>query len=205
MILIKPHSLRLAFVSAGFLFTIALPTPLSLSQEFLVTQVKTSKEIIVQDVQDNSETLSNTTDSLSSQGIQKKIAEFGENLRKYKEGEITRLNRTNRGFSIAFIVFGITLTSISTALGAVESQNVNVQQWTKFAIGLTGALAVAFQSLNSAFPVTRRAGEYAAIRAEITILEFKINDVRNESQLEILKNEFYDLIRRAGEAESVKE
>jgi hypothetical protein len=202
MTLIKNRLIGLTFLSAGLLCTLTLSSLSPLSQEAFATEGQTFQEIIAQ------QTLGTPTPSLpppvslTSEEIQKKIDAFKKDLENFKKTEITRLRGTNQGFSITFIVAGITLTLLTTALGAVESQNEHAKKWTKFAIGWLGAAAVAFQALNSAFPVSRRAGEYAAIESEITILEFKINDVANENQLNSIKNEFYELIRQAGKAES---
>jgi hypothetical protein len=202
---IKYRSIGLTFFSTGLLCTLALPTPLSLSQEVFTTEGQTFEEIIAQQTSGTLSPLPEPIDSPASKEIQEKSNEFKKELKDFKDKEITRLRGTNQRFSITFIVAGIVLTLITTALGAVESQNTHVLKWTKYAIVTIGACSAAFQALNSAFPVTRRAGVYATIGSEITILEFKINDVTNDVQLKEIKNEFYNLIRRAGEAESTSE
>jgi hypothetical protein len=117
-------------------------------------------------------------------------------------GEITELRRTNQGFSIGFIVAGITLTLIATALGAVESQNADVKKWTKFAIVGLGACAVAAQSLNAAFPVTKKAAEFADIYWNLKSLQNDVENVTTEGELKQFSTQYSDLLKRAGRAES---
>lgn len=195
------RSLRLALIPFVLLTMLTLPTPLALGQEALVPQETISKPVITQKTQDSAE----ITNSSTRKDLKTKVAEFKHDLKFFKEDEINRLFRINRGFSVFFIVSGILLTFLSTVFGAVESQNTDVKKWTRIAIVAIGGMAVFFQTLNSAFPVTRKAGAYAAIQAEINILEFKSSDVADDNQLQLIKEEFYKLIRQAGEAESSSE
>ncbi len=197
----KDCSTGLTFISVGLLCTLALSTNLFLSQEAFATEGQ-PLEIIAQQTSGNTKPSPKATDSTSSNEIQKKIDEFNKQLKEFKENKIANLRGINQGFSITFIVVGIMATLIGTATGAVESQNPNVKKWTNLAIIGFGSVAVAAQSLNSAFPVTKRAGTYAEIESEITILEFKIKDVTNDSQMNEIKNEFYKLIKKSGELES---
>jgi hypothetical protein len=116
--------------------------------------------------------------------------------------DIDSLRFKNQAFSISFIVAGITLTLITTSLGAVESQNADVKKWTKFAIVGLGAAAVAAQSLNAAFPVTKRAAEYADIEWNLKSLENKLNNIATENELKPLITQYSDLLERSGKAES---
>lgn len=195
------RSLRLAITPFMLIIILVQPAPLALGQEALAPQETTSKPIITQKTQDGAE----ITNSSTRKNLKTKVDEFKHDLKVFKEDEINRLFRINRGFSVFFIVSGILLTFLSTVFGAVESQNKDVKKWTRIAIAAIGGMAVFFQALNSAFPVTRKAGAYAAIQAEINILEFKSSDVADDNQLQLLKEEFYKLIRQAGEAESSSE
>jgi hypothetical protein len=105
--------------------------------------------------------------------------------------EVDSLRFKNQSFSISFIVAGITLTLITTSLEAVESQNADVKKWRKLAIVGLGAAAVAAQSLNAAFPVTKKAAEYVDIEWNLKLLENKLNTVTTE-------NEFKELSARRG-------
>ena len=113
---------------------------------------------------------------------QAKLSALQERL-KGSIDETKELRQTNQGFSIGFIVAGITLTLIATALGAVESQNADVKKWTKFAIVGLGACAVAAQSLNAAFPVTKKAAEFADIYWNLKSLQNEVDSVTTESEL----------------------
>ncbi len=192
----EAYAARLAVLSAAVLCIFSIPVPSAFGQDILTAQSLDSEE--VQEAQKNSEPIS----AASTENIQEKTANFAEQIEKYKKEEITRLRLTNQIFSIIFVVSGIMLTFASTALGAVESQNTQVQKRAKFTISILGGLAVFFQALNSAFPVTKRAGAYASIKSEITILEFKLSDVTDESQLQDIKDRFYKLIQQAGAAEA---
>jgi hypothetical protein len=152
-----------------------------ISQEAFSTEGQ-PLEIIAQQTSGNTKPSPKATDSTSSNEIQKKIDEFNKQLKEFKENKIANLRGINQGFSITFIVVGIMATLIGTATGAVESQNQHVKHWTNLAI--------------------IRAGTYAEIESDITILEFKIKDVTNDSQMNEIKNEFYKLIRKSGELES---
>jgi len=116
--------------------------------------------------------------------------------------DIDSLRFKNQSFSISFIVAGITLTLITTSLGAVESQNAEVKKWTKFAIVGLGAAAVAAQSLNAAFPVTKRAAEYVDIEWNLKSLENKLNMVTTENEFKELSAMYSELLERSGKAES---
>jgi hypothetical protein len=91
---------------------------------------------------------------------------------------------------------------MTTSLGAVESQNADVKKWTKFAIVGLGAAAVAAQSLNAAFPVTKRAAEYADIEWNLKSLENKLNNTATENELKQLITQYSELLERSGKAES---
>jgi hypothetical protein len=130
-----------------------------------------------------------------------KLSALQERL-KSSVDEIKELRQTNQGFSIGFIVAGITLTLIATALGAVESQNADVKKWTKFAIVGLGACAVAAQSLNAAFPVTKKAAEFADIYWNLKSLQNEVDGVTTESELKQFSTQYSDLLKRAGKAES---
>jgi hypothetical protein len=125
-----------------------------------------------------------------------------QNRIKDSVDEVTELRRTNQSFSIAFIVAGITLTLMATSLGAVESQNADVKKWTKFAIVGLGACAVAAQSLNAAFPVTRKAAEFADIYWNLKSLQNEVDSVTTDSELKQISTQYSELLKRAGKAES---
>lgn len=195
---IRSRFTRSTLLSAAAICLFSTPISPALSQETPITQGSTTEQGQVQENQGSPKPVRVVT----GEELDKKTEDFLMELTKYKQDEVTRLRLTNQVFSVVFIVSGITLTFASTALGAVESQNTQVKKWTKVAIPIIGGLAVFFQALNSAFPVTKRAGEYALIKAKITVLEFKLMDVRNDSQLKDIKNEFYDLVEQSGQAES---
>ena len=116
--------------------------------------------------------------------------------------KIESLYHTNQAFSITFIVTGITLTLIATSLGAVESQNAEVQRWTKFAIVGLGAAAVAAQSLNAAFPVTKKAAEFSDIYWNLKALQNDVDNVRTVDDYIPISNQYSELLKRVGKTES---
>jgi len=195
------HRNKVASFSAAFFLAIGPISTIELSHSAYAAYDQKHDEMIVSQEQDpkNPDT-PNQADSVAT-----KASKFAKQVQEYNNGKIAKLRGTNQGFSIAFIVTGITLTLVSTALGAVESQNPEVKKWTKFAIVGLGAGAVAAQALNSAFPVTKRAAIYAGTESELTILGFKAEDITTQDQLNKSKDEFYNLIRSAGNAESQEE
>jgi len=102
--------------------------------------------------------------------------------------------KLNQNFGTAFVVSGITLTLLATTLGAVESSQETVKKWTKFAIAGLGAGAVSAQSLSLAFPVSRRAGDYASLLGQVENLEFQSDQAKNVGQLEDVKTQYAKLI-----------
>lgn len=199
---LKDRHKKTASFSTLLLLTVGLLIPITISQKALASYGQTYDEIIaLQEPDPKKQEAPKQVVSVD----QDKLKKFTDQVKDYNNGKIAKLRGTNQGFSIAFIVAGITLTLVSTALGAVESQNPEVKKWTKFAIVGLGAGAVAAQALNSAFPVTKRAAVYAGTESELTILEFKAEDITTQDELNKSKEEFYNLIRGAGNAEAQEE
>ncbi len=189
-------------LSAVMAVAVALLIYIAPSQKSFAATGSPSNENISQPVPPQEKKEDPKAEDLASQ---ESVATFAKNLDQYSTDKIAKLRSTNQAFSTSFIVAGITLTLLSTVLGTVESQDKNVKTWTKYAIAGLGAGAIAAQSLNSAFPVTKRAGAYAVIDSKITILKFKTQDIKTKGELKQAKDEFYGLILQAGNAEGADE
>jgi hypothetical protein len=83
----KDRSTRLTFVSAGLLCTLALSTNLFLSQKAFAAEGQ-SLEIIAQQTSGNTKSPPKATNSTSSNEIQKKIDEFNQELKEFKEKKL---------------------------------------------------------------------------------------------------------------------
>jgi len=136
----------------------------------------------------------------NQENLEKEKVNFKAEVEKFRTNKVSKLRTVNHWWNISLTVSGITFTLLATVLGVVESEQL--KGWIKFGIGLSGAVAVAAQSANSEFRVRRKAGEYTLVEAEAIVLEHQIPYVRNESELEKLRSNYYALVRRSAEAEA---
>lgn len=127
-----------------------------------------------------------------SEAERTKLKEYLANFKNSKK--LDDRAKLNQNFGTAFVVSGITLTLLATTLGAVESSQETVKKWTKFAIAGLGAGAVSAQSLSLAFPVNRRAGDYASLLGQVESLEYQSDQAKNAGQLEDVKTQYAKLI-----------
>lgn len=202
MTCVKGDHYKAISFSTVLAFTVALPISIALSQKAFAATGSPNTENFAQPVPPQEKKEDPKAEDPANP---ESIATFTKNLDQYSKDKIAKLRSTNQAFSASFIVAGITLTLLSTVLGTVESQDKDVKKWTKYAIAGLGASAIAAQSLNSAFPVTKRAGAYAVIDSKITILKFKTQDIKTKDELKQAKDEFYGLILQAGNAEGADE
>lgn len=136
----------------------------------------------------------------SQEDMNKKKENLKAEVNNFRSQRISKVRAINHWWNVSLTVAGITLTLLTTVLGVVESETF--KGWIKFAIGLSGAAAVASQSANSEFRVRKKAGEYTLVEAEALILEHQVPHARNEVELDELRNAYYALLRRTAEAES---
>jgi hypothetical protein len=148
----------------------------------------------------NAQPQAEETSPFNQEDLNKKKENLKAEVTKFRSQRITKVRTINHWWNISLTVAGITLTLLTTVLGVVESDAL--KGWIKFAIGLSGASAVAAQSANSEFRVRRKAGEYRLVEAEAIILEHQIPHAKDETELEELRNSYYNLLRRAAEAEA---
>ncbi|HEY9697662.1 MAG TPA: hypothetical protein V6D10_10390 [Trichocoleus sp.] len=131
--------------------------------------------------------------------------DFQKAVHDFQEKRIRRLRRVNQGWNIGLTAAGITCTLLTTVLGVVDVNNDIVQGWIKVGTGTLGAVAVAAQSVANQFRLKGKAGDYTLIEAEATVLAYKVQDIKTETELQELQNDFYKLIREAAQAEAKTE
>lgn len=141
--------------------------------------------------------MTNLTDVKS---LDNKKAELLAEARKLGTTKVERLRRVNQGWNIGLTVSGITCTLLTTTLGVIEVPRL---EWlVKVGVALTGAGAVAAQTASREFRVRGKAGEYAEIEAELSILKYKIPRVIDEPNLNNLEEQLHDLRRDIAGIES---
>lgn len=116
---------------------------------------------------------------------------------------VCRLRTVNHWWNIGLTVTGVTLTAITTILGVIDSEAL--KDWLKFGIALTGSAAVATQSAHREFRVRGKAGKYKQAEMDLMIIESSISSLGkeiDETELQILREGYYNIIKRVGEIEA---
>ena len=149
----------------------------------------------------NIQTQPEESNPFSQEDLENKKENFKAEVSNFRSQKISKVRTINHWWYISLTVAGITLTLMTTVLGVVESETF--KSLIKFGIGLCGAIAIAAQSANSEFRVRRKAGEYSIIEAKTIILEHKITYAKNETELDKLRHDYYDLRVRTAEIEAL--
>jgi hypothetical protein len=124
---------------------------------------------------------------------------FLQEVQDFRRKRVSRLRNINHWWNITLTVAGITLTAITTILGVIN--NEEYRDWVKFGIAFSGSVAVLSQSANKEFRVKGKAGRYAQVEADLLIIEHKVRNIDNDSELKQLYEEFYAAIDLVGEIE----
>ncbi|MDJ0677225.1 MAG: hypothetical protein QNJ36_17895 [Calothrix sp. MO_167.B42] len=148
----------------------------------------------------NIQTQPEESNPFSQEDLEKKKENFKAEVRNFRSQKISKVRTINHWWNISLTVAGITLTLVTTVLGVVESETF--RNLIKFGIGLSGALAIAAQSANSEFRVRKKAGEYSIVEAKVIILEHKIPYAKNETELNKLRDTYYELRLETAEIEA---
>ncbi len=124
-------------------------------------------------------------------------------LNEVKQAETTKIKRQrviNQGWSIALSVAAITSTLLATVLGVVDVGGWN--GFVKFLIALFGAAAVASQTAERQFRTKGKAREYAVHEADMTVLIYRIAEAKDESEIDKLRQDFYQLLKDIAQTEA---
>lgn len=142
-------------------------------------------------------------ESNSHENFSKRKKDLLKEVNNFRTLVVCRLRKVNHWWNIGLTVTGVTLTAITTILGVIDSEAL--KDWLKFGIALTGSTAVATQSAHREFRVRGKAGKYKQAETDLMIIESSLSSLgkeTDETELQELRKEYYNIIKRVGEIEA---